>query len=182
MFRPPGRERPGAPGPKRRQTHVHAHSRDASCGIRLQAQLHDAGQRREADLTLLRQPALIEVFPDAAAGVAAHPAFGAVGIENAHSEVRLRARRWFDQHEAVGANAGMRAAPVAGRRGRVGNRIQGRIDIDIVVPRTVHFREMDLHITEDEFTNYSPNRRFFPGEFINKIFDEENVRIIDVIL
>ena len=122
-----------------RRAHVHA---DAAHLPALYGQLQhlDAGARFQRDAGLVRQPAVIDVLADAAAGVAAHVALGAIGVEHAHAEVRRIGGT--DEHQPVRAHAEVPVADARGERAGVVHMLLKRIDIDVVVADALHFGKL----------------------------------------
>ena len=82
---------------------------------------------------------VIDIFPDAPAGVAAHRPARTVRIVHHHAEIRLVARR--DQHQPVAADPKVPVAEAARQRGRVVHPLLKRIDIDVIVAKPLHFGE-----------------------------------------
>ena len=93
---------------------------------------------------LAREPSLIGILADAAAGVAAHEPLAAVGIEDAHRQVGLMPIAPTHQHQPVAADAHVGLAPRDGHCYRVGDGMLRGVNKDIVVAHTVHLDEVYL--------------------------------------
>ena len=104
---------------------------------KMEMQHLDARERFQPDHGFRRNAILEKVFADAAAGIPAHLGFRAVGVEDSHLEICDV--RGFDKDQTVATDAGMRAAPPYRPFFGMGEGILHGIDIDIVVPGSLHF-------------------------------------------
>jgi len=88
---------------------------------------------------------IVQVLGDAADAVAAHLAFGAVGVEHAHPGTRPLG--WHDQDEAVGSDPEMAIAHGDRQlRGIPGRRLAERLDVYVVVAKAVHLGELHRRV------------------------------------
>src|SRR5260370_10413724 len=89
---------------------------------------------------------VIQEFGDTADAVSAHLGLAAVGVEHAHTGIRLVRRA--DQDQAVRADAEMAIADGTAKSCRImRNRVAKAIDIDIVVARPMHLGETHAFAT-----------------------------------
>lgn len=117
------------------EPHVHPDGvHPAAPGVQRQQLQAGAGHQRQR--RFVRQPTLVDVFPDAARGVAAHFAFAAVAVEDAHPEVRDLRR--LDQHQSVAAHAEVGAAHPHRQRSGVADGLLKAVDINVVVSDALH--------------------------------------------
>ena len=123
---------------KNRRAHIDA---DALCPpvFNGQVQRLHAGIGFQRHHRLIRHAPVVDIFPDAPAGVAAHRPARTVCIVHHHAEIRLVARR--DQHQPVAADPKVPVAEAARQRGRVVHPLLKRIDIDVIVAKPLHFGE-----------------------------------------
>src|SRR5690242_18494543 len=83
---------------------------------------------------------IVNIFGHAANAVAAHLRLAAIGVVHAHTRVGLVGRT--DKDQAIAADAEMAVADSATESGRiVRHRIPEAIDVDVIVPAALHFRE-----------------------------------------
>jgi hypothetical protein len=83
---------------------------------------------------------IVDVLRDAADTVAAHFRFAAVGVEHLHASVGTIGGA--DEYQAVATHAEVSMGNALSQSSGIGGRrLPDAIKIDIVVPRTVHFRE-----------------------------------------
>ena len=122
-----------------RRAHVHADTAHRAV-LHCQLQHLDTSARFQRDAGFVRQPAVVDVLADAAAGVAAHIALGAVRIEHAHAEVRHIGGA--DEHQPVRAHAEVPVADARGERAGVVHMLLKRVDIDVVVADALHFGKL----------------------------------------
>ena len=100
----------------------------------------DAPAGLDGDLGAAGDAVVVDVLGDAADAVAAHLAFGAVGVEHAHAGVGPFGGG--DQDQAVGADAEVAVADGAGEGGQVaGGGLVEEVDVDVVVAEAVHLGE-----------------------------------------
>jgi type IV pilus assembly protein PilB len=99
-------------------------------------------ERGEPGLSLaLAEPAFPYEARDAAARVAAHFGFAAVGVEHAHARVRLV--RLADEHESVRARAEMTVGDLLRKFRRVADRAVAVVDVDVIVACALHLCKTD---------------------------------------
>ena len=70
---------------------------------------------------------------------------GAVGVENAIAEIRVRTRGAFDQEDLVGADAEVPVAQGAGALGRHFDGLADAVEHDEIIARAMHFGEVPVH-------------------------------------
>ena len=80
------------------------------------------------------------VFGDAANAVAAHFGFAAVGVEHAHADVGFLGGE--DEDQAVGSDAEVAIGDADGEARGIGDCLGEAVDVDVVVPDALHFREL----------------------------------------
>ena len=130
-------------GRQDRLAHIDAHPPDhAVADFQFDRQHAAAGldpQRR-----ILAQPVVVDVLGDAADAVAAHFRLGAVGVEHPHPGVGPLAGTNEDQAVAADAEMAVGDSP---RQfgGLLGHRFGEAIDVDVVVARPLHLREIAWH-------------------------------------
>ena len=105
--------------------------------------MFDAALCLDGKFRLLHDPVVVEIFPHAADGVAAHIPLAAVRIEHTHLCVRNFAGA--DEDDAVPADPLVPVRKAHRRAGRIGKLFLQAIEIDIIVARTVHFCKLFQH-------------------------------------
>ena len=79
--------------------------------------LHDACQGFDGEFFLIDDAVVVDIFGKAADAVAAHFRFTAVGIDDAHADVRLFAR--YDDDDTVRSDTRMRSTHLDGELGKI---------------------------------------------------------------
>ena len=104
----------------------------------------DAGKRQQTDACFCREVPVVQIFPDASASIATHHSFRTIGIVYVHCKISLGDRAFADEHQTIGADALVTITPGNGCFCEVGHFLLHRIDIDVVVARSMHLRETDF--------------------------------------
>ena len=104
---------------------------------KVEVQHLDSRKRFQPDSRFRCKTILKKVFADTTAGISAHLGFRTVGVEDSHLEICDV--RGFDKDQTVATDAGMWAAPSYRPFFGMGEGILHGIDIDIVVPGSLHF-------------------------------------------
>ena len=128
--------------PQHRPSHVDLDIRHLFVFHR-QRQLPDTALRLYGNAGLSHDAVLIGILRHTADPIAAHCALRSVGIVHDHAAVcRPRGR---DQNQSVGPDPEMPVADTHCQRRRVLHLLFKRIDIDIIISRSMHFRKMYSH-------------------------------------
>ena len=132
----PGQIHRDQPGVQLRRAHIRPHPGDLPVFHRKPRLLH-AALGGDGKAGFIREPPLIHIFADAADGVAAHFGFAAIGVEDAHAEIRAVGR--LDEHQPIRARAEMGPAHHQRQPLRILHHFFKAIHIQVIVADALHF-------------------------------------------
>ena len=128
------------------RTHIDGDRRNETAAC-IEMQSADARAGLNGHVAARHNAVIVEIFTDAAERVARNVALGAVAVEDAHCSVGAVAV--LDEHDAEAAYSAMAVAELDAKRLGAEDAAVEILDIDIVVARCLHLREVQLPRSEE---------------------------------
>ena len=119
-----------------RLSHIHR-DRFGFAVTHRQLQRFDTAQRIDSHGFAMHPTTVVQIFAHATDTVAAHLAFAAIQIEDAH--LRVRHLRRVDQNHAVAADTGMEFGQPHTQRFGIAYRLIKAIEINVIIATALHF-------------------------------------------